>query len=156
NLLPLLARDFTVYALDLRGHGESVEASTNWSCDALADDVAAFAETLGLTGAVYAGHSIGGFTGMLTAIRHPGVFSALCLLATAPASAGRHTAKENGAIFFEKGRDADTMYEVMAHAYVRPIPAEVRHAAASTAIMSPSVHEAFFPNFADCAIALQR
>ena len=152
ELFSNLTGNFTVYALDLRGHGASADAFADWSCEALADDVAAFADALGIAGAVYAGHSIGGFTGMFATIRHPGVFSALCLLATAPASAGRYTATEHGDVFLKNGADVEAMHEIMGAAYVRAAPEEVRHAAESVAIMNRQVHEAFFPNFIHCEI----
>lgn len=154
-LLSRLAADFTVYALDLRGHGASAGETAGWSLAAIADDVAAFAGALGLNGAVYAGHSLGGFTGMYAAIRHPGRFSALCLLATAPASGGGHTPAETRRLITDQGRDRNAMSGFFSAMYVRADRQAVEHAVDSMGIVDRSVHEAFFEAFPGCVIAPQ-
>lgn len=86
ELLELLARGYAVYALDLRGHGASAGALAGWSLAALADDIVAFSRALQLDDPVFVGHSLGAFIGVLAEIRHPGAFSALCLLSPGPAN----------------------------------------------------------------------
>jgi pimeloyl-ACP methyl ester carboxylesterase len=147
DFLSALEKDFTVYSLDLRGHGASASETADWSLATLADDVVGFARELGLVGAVYVGHSIGGFTGMFAEIRHPGTFSALCLLATASASGGGHAPPETGALLTEKGRDPDAMHESFAPMYVRAGADEVKLAVESIGLMDSSVHKAFFADY---------
>ena len=68
DLLNALAQAFTVYALDLRGHGGSATETADFSMTACADDVATFAKALGVEGAVYIGHSFGGFIGLYSEV----------------------------------------------------------------------------------------
>jgi len=86
ELLELLARRYAVHAVDLRGHGASAGALAGWSLEALADDVVAFSRELALERPVFVGHSLGAFISVFAEIRHPGAFSALCLLSPGPAN----------------------------------------------------------------------
>lgn len=152
ELLEPLQKQFDVYALDMRGHGGSASSFTNWSQATIADDVAAFVETLGLRGAVYAGHSLGGFTGMYAQIRHPGTFSALCLLATAAASGG--VAPPGLETYFtESGHNQAQMRDTFATMYKRPTPHMLQMAAEAVGVIDPAVHQAFYPNYARVIIA---
>lgn len=94
ELLNLLARDRMVYAVDMRGHGGSADAMTQWSLNVLADDVVAFTQALGLEKPVFAGHSLGAFVGLLAEMRHSGTFASLCLLAPAAAKGWEETPPE--------------------------------------------------------------
>lgn len=58
-LVPALAADHTVVALDARGHGESGPAAT-YDTRAMADDMAAVVAALDLGPPVVVGHSMGG------------------------------------------------------------------------------------------------
>ncbi len=152
KLFFLLATDFDVYALDPRGHGASAASFANWSQAALADDLTAFVDTLGLRGAVYAGHSLGGFTGLFAEVRHPGTFSALALLATAVAAGGVAPPglKES---FMARGRDRAFTEPAFASMFLHPGPGDVRRAADAVGLIDPSVHEAFFSNFPNVVIS---
>lgn len=151
-LIERLVADFDVYALDLRGHGASASAFANWSQTAIADDVAAFVAALELRGAVYAGHSLGGFTGLFAQIRHPGTFAAMALLATAVASGGTPPPglKES---FVARGKDPSFTRPAFAAMYLHPGPQDVRLAADAVGLIDPSVHETFFSDFASNVIA---
>ena len=151
-LFARLAADFDVYALDLRGHGASAPSFANWSQAAIADDLAAFVDKLGLRGAVYAGHSLGGFTGLFAQIRHPGTFSALALLATAVAAGGTPPPGLKEA-FVTRGRDRSFTQPAFAAMYLHPGPDDVRRSVDAVSLIDPSVHESFFSNFASVAIA---
>lgn len=151
SLMAGLTSQFDVYALDLRGHGASAPSYANWSQAAIADDVAAFVETLGLRGSVFAGHSLGGFTGMYAQIRHPGTFSALSLLATAVAGGGTPPPglKEE---FVKRGRDRSFTEPAFASMYLRPAQGDAARAAEAVGMVPPSVHDTFFSNFANVVI----
>lgn len=58
-LVPDLAADHTVVALDVRGHGESGPAAS-YDTTAMVADLAAVVDALGLTDPVLVGHSMGG------------------------------------------------------------------------------------------------
>lgn len=148
ELLGALAEQFTVHALDARGHGASVEAVEGFSLAAIADDIAAFARAVGIVGAVFIGHSFGGFAGLYCEVRHPGTFGAICLLAPADAGSGEHKANADFfKVIVEHGNNPDVMRGVLAPLYVRQ-PALVGRQLASLAIMSRRVHEAYFPEYA--------
>jgi pimeloyl-ACP methyl ester carboxylesterase len=65
---PALADRYRVYALDMRGHGESPRPPTgNYGLRETADDAVAFIEALALERPVLVGHSWGGATAILVA-----------------------------------------------------------------------------------------
>ncbi|MBN2622405.1 MAG: alpha/beta fold hydrolase, partial [Acidimicrobiales bacterium] len=66
----LLAAGHQVVLYDQRGHGESSTGSDPISVERLGDDLAAVVDHLDVTGAVLAGHSMGGMTVMSFACRH--------------------------------------------------------------------------------------
>lgn len=76
ELATLLSQDFTVYALDSRGHGES-DPVDHLSYEAMAEDVAAFIKKKRLKHPIVYGFSDGGILGLLVAINHPGLISKL-------------------------------------------------------------------------------
>ncbi len=149
ELLDALAKDFTVYALDLRGHGGSAKA-TGWSLPQVADDVAAFVRTLELRHALYVGHSIGGFTGMFCAVRHPGIFAAMALIATASAEGGKHTPPEVGQMYTEHEANADFLKGALTSMYVRDADPSGHVAAAM--LVDREVHRTFFAEYPDRVI----
>ena len=139
-----LAEEFTVYALDLRGHGASADAIEEWSIETSADDIAAFAKQLGLAGALQIGHSFGGFVGMYCEARHPGTFSALCLITPGAAgNAGR--LDQNGALMIEHGKNREVLMATFTGSYRDPASA-VSHVEAIL-LMDPYVHKTFFSSF---------
>jgi esterase len=77
-VLPGLARRHFVYALDLRGHGQSAHPG-QYSFELMRDDVAGFLAALGITKCVLVGHSMGGVVGILLARALPGVLTHLIL-----------------------------------------------------------------------------
>lgn len=65
---PALADRYRVYALDMRGHGESIRPPRGtYSLRQTADDASAFIETLGLQRPALLGHSWGGATSLVLA-----------------------------------------------------------------------------------------
>lgn len=148
-LLNALAGEFTVYALDLRGHGASASQIEGWSLSAIADDVAAATRELGLTGALYIGHSIGGFTGMFCEVRHPNTFSAMCLLTPASAAGGAHDG-QSAAFMIEHGRDPEFLKAAFAPMYIHGHDGSIN--AENVGLVDRRVHEAFFPELLERVI----
>src|SRR5436309_14507880 len=65
---PALANRYRVYALDMRGHGDSIKPARGaYSLRHTADDAIAFIEALGLERPVLIGHSWGGATAIVLA-----------------------------------------------------------------------------------------
>lgn len=81
-----LASHFRIVALDLRCHGSSAQTPDGFNLDQLAADIVSIVGELQLTRPVYCGHSLGGVVGLLAQLRQPGVFSALALVNTGPAT----------------------------------------------------------------------
>lgn len=83
-LVPELAKTHTVYALDSRCHGQSgcpeqSSSATPLSYDAMAQDVEAFIDALGLKKPALCGFSDGGIVGLLAASHSPQLFSRLII-----------------------------------------------------------------------------
>lgn len=73
-----LQKDFTVYAIDSRGHGQSSKIEEYHYMD-MAEDIFAFMEALHLSDVHYFGFSDGGIIGLLLAIYHPNFISKLMI-----------------------------------------------------------------------------
>lgn len=78
-----LAARFRVFVCDLRNHGRSPWAPT-MAFGEMADDLEALIEAKGLAPAIVLGHSVGGKTAMLTALKHPDLIEALIVVDIAP------------------------------------------------------------------------
>lgn len=78
-----LAETHHVYALDLRNHGSSPWADSMVYSD-LVDDVRGFIEQHGLESTAVLGHSMGGKTAMLLALRYGHLVDSLIVVDTAP------------------------------------------------------------------------
>jgi pimeloyl-ACP methyl ester carboxylesterase len=70
-IIPKLAETHKVYALEMQGHGRTTDIDRPITYSAMADDVAAFMDKVGLTTADVFGYSMGGQVGLALAIRHP-------------------------------------------------------------------------------------
>jgi pimeloyl-ACP methyl ester carboxylesterase len=150
DVLAALAKDFTVYALDLRGHGASASEIDGWSIEAATDDIEVFARQLDLVGALYIGHSFGGFTGLYSEVRHPGVFSGLCLITPGAAGNSGRLDPNAGAVMIEHGKDRQLLEGAFMASYAEPANG-ISHVEAIM-LMDRSVHAAFFPSFARLSI----
>jgi pimeloyl-ACP methyl ester carboxylesterase len=70
KVIPDLARDFTVYALDYPGHGYSDIPDGSYDADFFVKYVNGFLEELDLTGVILSGVSIGASISLIIAARH--------------------------------------------------------------------------------------
>lgn len=75
-----LSAEFTVLAMDLRGHGRSTGTAGTFSVPRWAEDVAALIEALAIGPAVIVGHSLGTRIAAEAVSRRPGNAAALVLL----------------------------------------------------------------------------
>lgn len=76
-IIPKLAETHKVYALEFQGHGRTTDIERPITYSALADDVAAFMDKVGLAKADVFGYSMGGQVGLQFAIRHPAMVNKL-------------------------------------------------------------------------------
>lgn len=71
RVLPALARDFHVYAVDVYGHGSSDRVPEKYTANALAEDMRVFIEQVIGEPALVSGHSSGGLVAANLAAKHP-------------------------------------------------------------------------------------
>jgi pimeloyl-ACP methyl ester carboxylesterase len=69
--LAAMAKTHKVIAIHMRGHGFSTDSNEPWSAEAMADDVAAVLQQLGIGKARFMGYSLGAGVSLQVAIRHP-------------------------------------------------------------------------------------
>jgi pimeloyl-ACP methyl ester carboxylesterase len=81
DLIPMLENDFHIVRIDVHGHGRS-GIRTPLILEEMADDCHELLVRLGLSTAVWVGHSIGWMLGMRMAYKYPDAFPALVLIAT--------------------------------------------------------------------------
>ena len=78
-----LDKDYTLYLVDLRNHGDSGQAE-EWDYQVMADDLTEFMEEQGLEKTHLLGHSMGGKTAMTLALNHPEKVDRLIVVDIAP------------------------------------------------------------------------
>jgi pimeloyl-ACP methyl ester carboxylesterase len=83
RILPLLPDDYRVFALDMRGHGQSSQPARGYAMDDLAADVLAFMDAKGIVRATIVGHSMGGFVAQQMALAAPKRVSRLVIVSSA-------------------------------------------------------------------------
>lgn len=108
-LFDWLSERFRVYALDLRGHGDSDKPRGPYTIQTFADDVVGFLDALGIERVDYLGHSMGGRTGTMVGIRHSGRLSRLMLSASSagpPSGAYRQMFEEHLKVAETEGMEA--------------------------------------------------
>lgn len=86
--LPIFPRNFRVYALHQRGHGDSSRPECCYTPSDFAADVAAFLDAMGVERATLVGHSMGSFVAQQVALDFPSRVEALVLVGSAPSVAG--------------------------------------------------------------------
>ena len=83
GIIPRLAKTHKVYAIEFQGHGRTTDIDRPITYQNLADDVAAFMDSVGLTKADVFGYSMGAQAGLQLAIRHPDRVNKLVLASAA-------------------------------------------------------------------------
>ncbi len=86
QMVPLIEAGYRVLRLDMRGHGGSDPVDGDYTMDALADDVAAALDALGLDKVQFIGLSIGGMIGQAFALKYPDRLISAMLCDTLPAT----------------------------------------------------------------------
>ena len=82
EVLPLLARDCTVLAPDLLGHGDSDKPRADYSLGGFANGIRDLLVLLGVEGATVVGHSLGGGVALQFAYQYPELCQRLVLVAS--------------------------------------------------------------------------
>jgi pimeloyl-ACP methyl ester carboxylesterase len=84
GMVPLLAREHRVIALDLLGFGGSEKPSSGYAMENQATLVAQALDRLGVRGATVVGHSLGGTVATALAEQSPGLVAGLVIIDQAP------------------------------------------------------------------------
>ncbi len=111
--------DFTAYAVDLRGCGESDRPKDGFGIPRLAYDVFLFAKALGLVRYHLVGHSLGAAVAVQLVLDHPGAVQTLTLLAPSPADGldglrqGKGDVAELIGLWDPQHRPSMTLFSVM-------------------------------------------
>ena len=82
-IIPKLAETHKVYAVEFQGHGRTTDIDRPITYQNLADDVAAFMDSVGLTKADVFGYSMGAQAGLQLALRHPAKVNKLVVASVA-------------------------------------------------------------------------
>ena len=77
---PILSEDYSVVALDQRGHGESAKPEEGYHFASVAHDLLGFIQGMGLARPIIAGHSWGGDVALEFAVAYPSTASGLCFV----------------------------------------------------------------------------
>ena len=83
RIIPGLAKNYTVIAVELQNHGRSGFRDVPETFEQDADDVATLLNNIGISKAVFFGFSNGGTTALQIGIRHPKIVNKLVLAAAA-------------------------------------------------------------------------
>lgn len=82
EMIPALARDRQVIAIEQQGHGHTEDIDRPLSYEQMADDTAELLRQLGIEKADILGYSMGGTTAVELAIRHPDVVRKLVVISS--------------------------------------------------------------------------
>ncbi len=91
NQVPILSPNYSVVALDMRGHGKSAapKAESEYSIPIFTEDVLGLLNLLGINKCCLVGHSIGGFTALQFALSHQDRLAGLVLVDTSSGQFGK-------------------------------------------------------------------
>jgi pimeloyl-ACP methyl ester carboxylesterase len=96
QIMPALAANWQVIAVELEGHGRTVLLDRPLSFEQMADDIAALIKHLGFANADLVGYSLGGGVALQTIIRHPNAVHKLVIVSAPCKSNGWHEESRTG------------------------------------------------------------
>lgn len=134
RVLPLLADRYHVYALDLRGHGNSDRPAAGYHMRDLAADVIAFMDAKGIVRASVVGHSMGSIVAQQVALAAPRRVSCLVLIGSA-------TSIRNVNGVLDLKRAVDSLPDPVPEEFVREFQRSTIHLPVPEAFMDGVVSE---------------
>lgn len=136
-LIPELAASHRVIAVELQGHGRTADSDREMTVPALAGDVVALLDVLGIERADFFGFSLGGMTSLETAIRHPDRVDRLVLASVGYRADGYLDEVRDPALFATSTRlpTQDDFQEMMdAYTAIAPHPEHFHDFMAKTSV----------------------
>ena len=134
RVLPLLDRRYHVYALDLRGHGESDRPKGGYDMRALAADVVAFMNAERLVRVTVVGHSMGSMVAQQVALAVPERVARLVLV-------GAVAAPSESATLHELNTAVQTLEDPVPEEFVREFQVGTVHGAVPEEFMNEAIAE---------------
>lgn len=116
EVIETLGADVRAIAVDLRGAGESRNASGPFTLERFAADLRELAESLQLGPVILVGHSMGGTVALRFALDAPELVRGLVLISPVPASGGGYSAKGEAYLRATAG-DADAARKWLARTF---------------------------------------
>ncbi len=132
RIVPQLAEDFRVIALDYRNHGKADRVQGRYTIEQVADEVAGALRAVGVRRATIVGYSMGGLVAQALARRHPALAGRLVLAATGafPIPVRRRIARGGFGVARALGRVGSTIGPRISYHYLMRVGAfEPQHAA---------------------------
>jgi pimeloyl-ACP methyl ester carboxylesterase/Flp pilus assembly protein TadD len=133
RVLPLLSAKYKVYALDLRGHGDSDRPASGYKLSDFAADVLAFMDEKGMKRATIVGHSMGSFISQQVAVNAPERVERLILI-------GSGTTLRNDVVL-DLQRAVNTLNDPVPATFVREFQASTVHQPLPKEFMDRVVNE---------------
>jgi pimeloyl-ACP methyl ester carboxylesterase len=125
RVLPGLSQAHRVYALDLRGHGDSDRPEAGYTPHDMAGDVLAFMDAMKIERATLVGHSMGSFVAQQAALTAPERIAGLVLIGSASTARNQVMLELQQAIAsLPDPVPADFAREFQASTVYQPVPSE--------------------------------
>ncbi len=125
NQVDFFAKDYTVYAVDTRGHGDSPRGNAGFTLSQFADDLLGFMDEHSIEKAHLLGFSDGGNIALIFALRYPERVGKLIL---------------NGANLFPEGLEPNILEEIKTE-YAKALASDEEGAAQSAELLALMVNE---------------
>jgi non-heme chloroperoxidase len=135
RVLPDLSPEYRVYALDLRGHGDSDRPGEGYTPRDMVADVLGFMDLLGIARATLVGHSMGTFVAQQAALVAPARVAGLVLIGSATTARNQVTLELEQALAqlpdtvpeeFAREFQSSTIHHPVPEAFLDRVVAECR------------------------------
>lgn len=127
-----LSRCGRVFAVDLPGFGESEAPPTALSAEELADHVIRWCDTVGISGAGFLGHSLGGEVSMWVAAKRPDLVECLVLAGSTGARSTLGLTRRFGRLMADGIREPFHFLPTLLKAYYRAGPRRIYRTAVAS------------------------
>jgi non-heme chloroperoxidase len=139
RVLPEISQRYRLYALDLRGHGDSDRPDDGYAPREMAADVIAFMDAMGIERAALVGHSMGSFVVQQVALAAPERVAGLVLIGSASEARNEVTLELQAALAsLPDTVPADFAREFQASTVHLPVPEAFMRRVVSESVKAPA------------------